>query len=410
MISETDRNIHSPLAYSMEVSSPARFHQLILRLSDGPKAKGLCMVRKNKQESPFIRASSNEIHKPVMAGEIADIAKKYLSGDTSKVYVDGTLGLGGHAGIILSELPNIFLIGLDRDKSSIDLASKNLAKLGLDKRYSLHNDSFDNFYEYFEGGGYQSFDFMLLDLGFSSFQIEDPYRGFSYRLDSKLDMRMNPNQKLSAYEVINEFSEHDLSMILKKFGDEKFHYRIAKAICDRRPISSTFELNEIIKYAIPAATRRTGGHPSQRTFQAIRIYVNSEFEQLYRGLIKGLETLDPMGLIVVLTYHSGEDRIVKNIFDAAIKGTCRCPETIPCSCGAPKLFGFPIPRKGLRPSEVELKENPRAKSAHLRVIQKLDFGSSSQEIGSAICRLIQENIPLEKYVLSLSSGFKRGTT
>ncbi len=402
MTSESDRNIHSPLAYSMEVSSPAHFHQFFLRLSDGPNAKGLCMVRNNDQDKIDSRkkiSGEPAAHSPVLANEILSLVNVHLSGELTKTYVDGTLGLAGHAGALLTELPNFTLIGLDKDAQSIPIAIDRLKNLGVYDRCTIYNDSFDNFDLYVGEKESTGVDFFLLDLGFSSYQIEDQMRGFSYRLNSKLDMRMNSQQGISAYEVVNRFNLMDLSNILKVYGDEKFSRKIAQAICDNRPIETTFELNQVIKTAIPAATRRTGGHPSQRTFQAIRIYVNSEFEQLYNALNKGLRYVAIGGLIAVLTYHSGEDRLVKNIFDLAVKGKCKCPDTIQCACGAEKLFEFPLARKGLRPSQNELIENPRARSAHLRVIKRTshDNANDLNEIYESITRAL----PIGRYVYRL---------
>ncbi len=372
--------MHSPLAYSMEVSSPNHFHPNILRLSDGPTAKGLCMIRNFKNKGQTDISSINQTpkgelenyeHRPVMVEETLQILQKTFSADNFGVYVDGTLGLAGHAKAILSNFKNFKLVGLDRDKTSLEIAKRTLKELNLSDRTFLFKDTYDNYDKYLKLIGEEKADFILLDLGFSSYQIEDPKRGFSYRKDSDLDMRMDLDLKVSAKDVVNNLTTKELSYILKTFGDERFHFQIAKNIVKNRPVNTTFELNEIIRQSIPAATRRSGGHPAQRTFQAIRIFVNSEFEHLYNAILKSFDFLKPKGVLIVLTYHSGEDRLVKNLFDLAIKGRCQCPPTIACMCGAQKEFAYVVQRKGCRPKPGELKENPRSKSAHLRAISKI---------------------------------------
>lgn len=288
------------------------------------------------------------------------------------VYVDGTLGGGGHSSLIAEKLSaKGRLIGIDQDKDALEAAGERLAPFG--DKITLVRDNYRNVKEILRQIGIDRADGILLDLGVSSFQLDSVERGFSYRYDeARLDMRMDDRQQLSAREIVNEYSERELFHIIREYGEEQFAKNIAKHIAAARkdkPIETAGELNEVIKAAIPAKMRRTGGHPSKRTFQAIRIACNRELEVLRDSLGDMIDLLYPKGRICVITFHSLEDRIVKEAFRRA-ENPCTCPPDFPvCVCGqAPK--GKVITRKPILPTEGEIAENSRAKSAKLRVFER----------------------------------------
>lgn len=287
------------------------------------------------------------------------------------IYVDGTLGGGGHArgiGERLSEKG--LLMGIDRDMDAMAAAGERLKDLKC--RKLLVNSTYAEIDSVLEENGIDGIDGALLDIGVSSFQLDNPERGFSYMHDAPLDMRMNRDDSFTAYDVVNGYDKRELTDIIRKYGEEKWASRIAEFIVRERKtkrINTTGELVEIIKKAIPAGARREGPHPAKRTFQAIRIEVNSELDQLREAIDKFCDVLNPGGRLCIITFHSLEDRIVKETFNRRLN-PCTCPPEFPvCVCGkvsdVNKVTGKPIV-----PSEEELETNPRARSAKLRVIEK----------------------------------------
>ena len=287
------------------------------------------------------------------------------------IYVDGTLGGAGHSSEILKRLSNEGrLIGIDQDTDALKAAKERL------KDYSnvtFVHSNFSNIENVLNNLNIDGVDGILMDLGVSSYQLEEGERGFSYMKDAPLDMRMNRENDFSAYNVVNEYSEEDLYRIIRDYGEEKFAKRIASFIVENRQeknIETTLELVEIIKNAIPAKARREGPHPAKRTFQAIRIEVNSELSILNKTIEDGVEKLNKGGRMAIITFHSLEDRIVKNKFrDLAV--SCRCPKEFPvCVCGEKAKVKI-ISRKAIEPTKEEVEVNPRSRSAKLRVIEKL---------------------------------------
>ncbi|MCQ2969098.1 MAG: 16S rRNA (cytosine(1402)-N(4))-methyltransferase RsmH [Clostridium sp.] len=287
------------------------------------------------------------------------------------IYVDGTLGGAGHSSEILKRLSNEGrLIGIDQDTDALKAAKERL------KDYSnvtFVHSNFSNIENVLNNLNISGVDGILMDLGVSSYQLDEGERGFSYMKDAPLDMRMNRDNDFSAYNVINEYSEEDLYRIIRDYGEEKFAKRIASFIVENRQeknIETTLELVEIIKNAIPAKARREGPHPAKRTFQAIRIEVNSELSILNKTIEDGVGKLNKGGRMAIITFHSLEDRIVKNKFrDLAV--SCRCPKEFPvCVCGE-KAKVKVISRKAIEPKKEEVEINPRSRSAKLRVIEKL---------------------------------------
>lgn len=287
------------------------------------------------------------------------------------IYLDGTLGGGGHAFAVASRLKGKGrLIGIDQDEDAIAAAGERLKPYG--ERVTLIRDNYANAAEVLAGIGIHRVDGIVLDLGVSSYQLDNEERGFSYRYNATLDMRMDRRQSLSAKEIVNEYPETELTRILRDYGEEKFAKNIAKHIVAARkdkPLETTEELNEIIKAAIPAKMRAVGGHPSKRTFQAIRIECNRELEVLKNSLDGLIDLLHPGGRLCVITFHSLEDRIVKSAFRKN-ENPCTCPPDFPvCVCGQTSK-GSVVTRKPILPTVRETEENSRAKSAKLRVFMK----------------------------------------
>ncbi len=287
------------------------------------------------------------------------------------VYVDGTLGGGGHSLEIVKRLSGKGrLIGLDRDENAIQAASERLKD--YKDRVTFVRSNYDRFPVVMQELGLREVDGIVLDLGVSSYQLDTPERGFSYREDAPLDMRMDQRQEKTAADIVNESSEKELLHILRDYGEEKFATQIARRIVKQRedrPILTTFELNDIVKESIPVKFRLTGGHPSKRTFQAIRIALNAELESLEKVLPEMIEGLRDKGRLSIITFHSLEDRIVKNIFRTA-QNPCTCPPNFPvCVCGN-KSKGKVITSKPILPSEEEIENNKRSKSAKLRVFER----------------------------------------
>ncbi|WZL74731.1 16S rRNA (cytosine(1402)-N(4))-methyltransferase RsmH [Clostridiaceae bacterium 35-E11] len=288
------------------------------------------------------------------------------------IYIDGTLGGGGHASQICEHLNEQgLLIGVDQDEEALKAAEGKLNKYSNQKMF-VHSN-FSNIKNILLERNISKIDGMILDLGVSSYQLDEGSRGFSYKHDAPLDMRMDRNKDFSAETIINEYEEKALQRIIQEYGEERWAKRIASFIVNERnkhPIRTTGELVEIIKNAIPAAARRSGPHPAKRTFQAIRIEVNNELGILEQTVRAISEVLNPGGRICIITFHSLEDRIIKNTFrDLSI--ACKCPPEYPiCKCDGKAVLKV-ITRKPILPSEEELQNNPRARSAKLRVAEKV---------------------------------------
>ena len=285
------------------------------------------------------------------------------------IYVDGTLGGGGHAFEVCRRLGGGHFYGIDQDEAAICAARERLACFG--DRVTILRNNYCNMRAALLAEGVEHADGILLDLGVSSYQLDNRERGFSYRFDAALDMRMDRRQVLTARDIVNNYSESELFRIIRDYGEERFAKNIAKYIVKARadkPLETTFELNEIIKATIPARMRRDG-HPSKRTFQAVRIECNRELEVLERSLDDFIELLNPGGRLCIITFHSLEDRIVKAAFRRN-ENPCTCPPEFPvCVCGKVSK-GSVITKKPVFPGEEETAENSRSKSAKLRVFQK----------------------------------------
>lgn len=306
-------------------------------------------------------------HKSVLLEESIDALQIKPDG----IYVDGTLGGGGHSYEICTHLSDKGrLIGIDQDEAAIEAAMRRLER--FKDRVTIVRSNYCNIKRELDRLGIASVDGVILDLGVSSYQLDEASRGFTYREDAPLDMRMDQRQTLSAKEVVNEYSEMELYHIIRDYGEEKFAKNIAKHIVSARnqkALETTGELIHVIKAAIPAKVRAVGGHPAKRTFQAIRIEVNRELEVLENSLGDMIDLLNDGGRICVITFHSLEDRIVKNKFREC-ENPCTCPKEFPvCVCGK-KSKGKVITRKPVIPSQEELEDNSRAKSSKLRVFER----------------------------------------
>ena len=287
------------------------------------------------------------------------------------VYVDGTLGGGGHSYEIASRLSDRGqLIGIDQDEAAITAAGERLKEFG--DRVIIVRSNYRNTKSILQSLQIEKIDGMMLDLGVSSYQLDTEERGFSYRYDAPLDMRMDKRQTLTARDIVNGYSEMELFRVIRDYGEDKFAKNIAKHIVAARqqsPIETTGQLNEIIKAAIPAKMRAEGGHPSKRTYQAIRIECNKELEVLRDSLEELIGLLNPGGRLCIITFHSLEDRIVKSAFKTA-ENPCTCPPSFPvCVCGKVSQ-GKVITNKPILPGEEELERNSRAKSAKLRIFER----------------------------------------
>lgn len=352
------RLMRSPSTSRVEVPFSARFHSAISgRNPDGTPVEGLRMGWCDG--APGMTEFE---HRPVMVGEIVEL----LSGVPEGVYLDATLGGAGHAAAVLDAAPQLSLVGLDQDPEAIEAATAALRRFG--SRAVVVRSRFDRAAEVLAGLGQAEVSAALFDLGVSSPQLDRAERGFSYRADARLDMRMDPEGPVSASDVINGWTEADLARLFRQHGETRFAGRIAGRVVAARPIRTTTELAEVVRAAIPAATRRTGGHPARRVFQAVRVAVNDELAILPAAIDQVLELLVPGGRCAVLSYHSGEDRIVKDRFREAATGGCVCPPGLPCVCGAiPKVRL--LTRGSRRPSAEEISINHRAESARLRAVE-----------------------------------------
>ena len=289
------------------------------------------------------------------------------------IYLDGTLGGGGHSSEILKRLKGGCLIGIDQDEEALAAAGKRLSEFGEEgKRFTLIRDNYCNAAEAVRTFGVNGVDGIVLDLGVSSWQLDNAERGFSYRYDAPLDMRMDKRQTLTARDIVNDYPESALYQVIRDYGEEQFAKNIAKHIVQARqkgPIETTGQLNELISAAIPAKIQKKGGHPSKRTFQALRIECNRELEVLKNSIDGLIGLLNPGGRICIITFHSLEDRIVKTAFRRN-ENPCTCPPDFPvCVCGK-KSKGRVVTRKPILPTEKEMEENPRSKSAKLRIFEK----------------------------------------
>ena len=306
-------------------------------------------------------------HEPVLYEEVI----KLLDIKPSGIYVDGTMGSGGHGeGICKSLSGSGWYIGIDRDKEAVEETSKRLEKYECKKSFVKGN--FKDIKSFLEDLDVKEIDGALLDLGVSSYQLDNPLRGFSYMQDAPLDMRMDALSSFTAFDVVNSYTKEELSRVIFKYGEERYARSIASSIVKEReegPIETTFELVDIIKRAIPAKARREGPHPAKRTFQAIRIEVNGELSDLDEGISDFINVLKDEGRLAIISFHSLEDRIAKDVIQKRLN-PCECPKTLPqCVCG--KVADIKkVTTKPVTAGEDELLRNPRARSAKLRVIEK----------------------------------------
>lgn len=303
-------------------------------------------------------------HVPVLRDRVLALLAPAVSGPGA-VAVDTTLGLGGHAFALLSSFPDLRLIGIDRDPSALSLAAARLAP--FEDRVSLHQAVYSSLPAVLSSLGLTRVDGVLFDLGVSSMQLDDAARGFAYAQDAPLDMRMS-SSGLTAADVVNTYSVDELTRVLRDYGEERFARRIAQFIDRARPLTSSSELVALVRDAIPAAARRTGGNPAKRTFQALRIEVNGELDALREALPAAIDAIRVGGRIVVLSYQSLEDRIVKRAFADLVRDTSPPDLPVPLPSAAPYLK---LLTRGEAPTDAEVLENPRAASARLRAVERL---------------------------------------
>lgn len=306
-------------------------------------------------------------HKSVLLKETIDGLHVKPDG----IYVDGTLGGGGHAYEVCKQLSNTgSFIGIDQDAAAIEAARTRLT--GFGESVTIIRSNYCDMKPRLHDMGIDKVDGIVLDLGVSSYQLDTAERGFSYTKDAPLDMRMDQRQELTARDIVNTYEERDLFYMIRNYGEDKFAKNIAKHIVSERkkgPIETTWQLADIIKHAIPMRVQKTSGHPAKRTFQAIRIELNEELNVLKNSLDEMIEMLNPQGRICIITFHSLEDRIVKEIFRKN-ENPCTCPSDFPiCVCGKVSK-GRVVTRKPIIPIEQEQEENPRSKSAKLRIFER----------------------------------------
>ncbi len=321
-------------------------------------------------------------HESVMATEVTDLLGQVPSG----LLLDATVGGAGHARRLLEAHPGITLLGIDRDPIAVAAATGELAVFG--RRAFIRRARFDSLGDVVDRlqnelgtpDGQRGLTGVLFDLGVSSPQLDVAERGFSYRRDAPLDMRMDPTVGRTGADVVNGSDEDTLVELFADNGETRFARRIARAVIDARPITTTGQLADVVRDAIPAATRRTGGHPARRVFQAIRIAVNEELDQLKTGLDAALGLLRPGGRCVVISYHSGEDRLVKATFVSASTDDCHCPPGLPCVCGADPQFRL-VHRGSRKPTDEEVARNRRSEAARLRVVERLSVAHAASTSG-----------------------------
>ncbi len=314
--------------------------------------------------------TSTTEHVSVMRDRCVDLLSPAIAASTNPVVVDATLGLGGHTEALLQKFPHLTVIGIDRDLDAIANATTRLAAFG-DRLKTAHS-TFDGIANVVSGFGYKHIDGALFDLGVSSMQLDQQERGFSYSHDAPLDMRMDRTQSLTAGEIINTYEPGQLVRILRTYGEEKFATRIVESIVKQRaiaPMNSTTQLAEMVKAAIPAATRRTGGNPAKRTFQALRIETNDELGTITRALPAALEILNVGARLVVMSFQSLEDRIVKQLFVAST--TSGTPRNLPFELPEYAAKFSMITRGSETPTDAELAENSRSQSVRLRAIERV---------------------------------------
>lgn len=300
----------------------------------------------------------------MMVAEVVETMRDIPAG----VVVDATVGSGGHAQALLAAHPRVSVLGIDRDRDAISRASQNLTAAG--ERAELCHLRSDFLAEELDRREISSISGFLMDLGVSSEQIDTEARGFSFRSAGPLDMRMDQTSSLTAADVVNGYEQEHLARSLTFYGDERFARRIAKAIVANRPIDDSAQLAEVIEKAVPRSSRRSSGHPARRSFQAIRIEVNEELRILQDTLPQAVNAMKPNGRGVLISYHSGEDRIVKDFLKQAETGGCECPPKLPCQCGAVPKVKL-LHRKIRKPSDLEVSSNPRSSSARMRSFVKL---------------------------------------
>ena len=312
-------------------------------------------------------------HKPVLLREVIDM----LALKEGMTVIDGTLGGGGHSAEILKLIGKAGkLIGIDRDNDALEFCKKKFA--GCDSFIPV-KANYSDMKEVCRELGVEHVDAILLDLGVSSYQLDNVERGFSYMHDCALDMRMDTEQKLTAYDVVNNMSAEELSKIIWEYGEDRFSRRIAEFIVKSRPINTTFELNRAIEAAIPAKFRREGPHPSKRTYQAIRIYVNNELEPLENTIKDAVSLLKPSGRLAIISFHSLEARAVKTTMKY-LESDCICPkQSLICTCNKIQEVKI-LTKKPITASDAELEDNPRARSAELRVCEKTDCNSEKRSL------------------------------
>lgn len=361
----------------VEVPFSARFHFARSgRNPDGMPVERLRMVQRwaaltmssrtpaggSGGERPLVHRTF--AHRPVMVEEVVDL----LAATPPGTVLDATVGGGGHARALLAAAPHLGVVGLDRDADAVAAARAALEEYG--PRARVEQARFDDLAGVLAGLGVAALSGALFDLGVSSPQLDRPERGFSYRAEGPLDMRMDRRQPVSASDVVNGWAEADLARLFAEHGEPRFARRVARAVVAGRPLRTTSEFAAVVRDAIPAAARRTGGHPARRVFQAVRIAVNEELAVLPTALDDALDLLSPGGRCVVLSYHSGEDRIVKDRFRHAATGGCTCPPGLPCVCGATPTVRL-LTRGARRPSPAEVAANRRSESARLRSVERL---------------------------------------
>jgi 16S rRNA (cytosine1402-N4)-methyltransferase len=323
----------------------------------------------NATDSGNGEPGSRPRHVPVMLERVVALLAPALTAPGA-VLVDATLGLGGHSEHLLRRFESVRLVGLDRDPQALEMSAARLAP--YEGRSTLVHAVYDELSEVLARLGLQRIQGVLFDLGVSSLQLDQAGRGFSYAHDAPLDMRMDPTRGITAADVVNTYDAHELARILREYGEERFARRIAEALVRERarePFTRSARLAELVRAAIPAATRRTGGHPAKRTFQALRIEVNGELAVLERALPAALDALAVGGRIVVLAYHSLEDRLVKRTFVAGATSTAPAGLPVPLPEHAPRLRL--LTRGAETPSDEEVAANPRAASARLRAAEKI---------------------------------------
>ncbi len=353
--------MRSPSTGSVEDSSSARFQPS--RWSTPPN--GFAPVEGLRMRLVFT-------HEPVMVDEVVALLAPVPPG----IVVDATVGGGGHAKAILIAHPHLRVLGLDRDPDAVEAARRTLRSFG--SRALVRPASFGDLTRALTGAGLEApLSGVLFDLGVISPQFDRPERGFSYRLDAPLDMRMDPAQRVTAADIVNGAAEDELTRLFAAHGEGRFARRIARAVVASRPLERTGQLAEVVRAAIPAAARRTGGHPARRVFQALRVAVNDELELLADALPLAIEQLGIGGRCVAIAYHSGEDRLVKAAYARAATGGCVCPPGLPCSCGAVPL-GRLVFRGARRPTPAEVARNRRAESARLRAFERLERPAGSR--------------------------------